>query len=366
MELYVFDINFNRLGIIDDFIDVEIEKNYDKLGSLVLTLDGTKEWVDLLQVDRIIANATDINKGYLIKTREYVDENSSELQIIAPSLNTLLNDRIVLGQQEFTGTLEDVMKSFVLLNAVNPINPNRIIPNLVISTNRGININTTEGTVNKPLADYLYELCKKHDVSFDIVMDHVNKKFVFDVWQGMDRSTLQLTNPHVIFAKDFDNVLKQDFTESTDDLKTTAIVYGEEVEGQPQVVVTINDEKSGYERKEIVVVTRGISKTYVDENNVEVTLSDNEYKALLSEEGKNKLSEYTPIQSFESEVDGKGYGVDYFMGDKVSIRNDELGIIMHSRIMSITQKIDRQGELIEINFGSNIPSFVEKVKRAVK
>ncbi|MDA6141617.1 hypothetical protein OSK03_28010, partial [Escherichia coli] len=68
-------------------------------------------------MDRIITKTTDISRGYIIKTYEYLDENSKELQIIAPSLNILLNDRLIIGQQEFTGTIENVMKSFVYANA---------------------------------------------------------------------------------------------------------------------------------------------------------------------------------------------------------------------------------------------------------
>jgi hypothetical protein len=366
---YVFDLDLNWLGTIDDFVNSELLLSYDSLGSLDLTLDGTSEFASLLQVDRIITKSTDLSRGYLIKTREYLDEKSSELQIIAPSLNVLLNDRLVLGQQEFTGSIENVMKSFVLVNAVQPANPNRIIPNLVISENWGIPIETTEGAVNQYLCDYLYELCKKHDVSFDILLDHENKKFVFDVWQGMDRTTNQNVHSPVVFAKEFENVLKQHYTESVRDWKTTAVVLGENAEGQPGMTVTVNDNQVGYDRKEILIESTGIRKAYMDENEVEVVLTDDEYRRLLEEKGKNSLSEYMPIRTLESDVDGEAnfiYGQDYFMGDKVSVRNDELGLILHTRIMSVNESVDNQGEKLQLNFGSNIPSFIEKVKRAVK
>lgn len=369
MDLYVFNLDFNRLGIIDDFIDLEIKSSYDSLSGLRMTVDGTSEYADLLQTGRILVKCEDVSKGYIIETREYLGEQSSELSIMATSLNVLLNDRIVLGQQEFTGNIEDVMKSFVLVNAVSPVNPNRIIPNLTIANNRGIDITTTEGAVNKPLCDYLYELAKKHNVSFDILMDHDNKKFVFDVWEGLDRSTKQSINPHVIFAKEFDNVLKQHYTESVADIRSTAIVLGEETEGSPREIVAVNDILSGFARKEIVVDANDIKKTYKDDYDREVTLTDAEYRRLLQEKGRNTLAEYQPIRTFESDVDGNSnfvYGSDYFAGDKVSVRNDELGIILHTRIMSVTEKENKQGETLQLNFGSNIPSFIEKVKRAVK
>lgn len=369
LEFYVFDLDFNIQGILDDFEEVQINSKYNDLSTMRLIVDGSKDIVDLLQPDRIITKSTDLTKGYVIKAFDYQDEKSTVLEIIAPSLNMILNDRIVLGQQEFTGTIESVMKSFVNANAVNPVNPNRIIPNLEISANRGIPIEVTEGTVNKPLCDYLYELAKKHDVSFDILLDHTNKKFVFDVWQGMDRSTQQTLNPHVIFAKDFDNVLTQNYVEDIKNNKTTAIVLGEEIEGQSQEIVTVNDGISGFDRKEILVQSTNVRKKYKDNNGNEITLTDAEYRRLLEEAGKNTLAEYQTIKTLESEVDPLSnfiYGVDYFMGDKVSVRNDELGIILHTRIISVVETVNKQGMDLKVNFGSNIPDLLEKIKRAVR
>ncbi|WP_170211398.1 siphovirus ReqiPepy6 Gp37-like family protein [Robertmurraya siralis] len=368
MEFYIFDLNLERKGIVDDFIEVELNSKYDDLGKLHLIVDGTKENVELLQVDRIITKATDITKGYIIKTRDYRDNQSTELEIIAPSINKILNDRLVLGQQEYTGTIENVMKSFVNANAVNPANPNRIIPNLEISENRGIPFEVKEGTVNKPLCDYLYEIAKKNDVSFDILLDHTNKKFVFDVWQGEDRSALQSENPHVIFSKEFENVLTQNYVDDINGYKSTAIVLGEEIEGQTQEIVTVNDDNVGFERKEILVESTNLKRTYRDENGVERTQTEEEYRKLLEENGRNTLAEYQPTKTLESNVDPLSnfiYGVDYFMGDKVSVRDDDLGIILHTRIISVVEKGDKQGNKLQVNFGSNIPDLLTRIKKVV-
>lgn len=354
--------------MIDGFNDVSVNPCYDKLGQLELIVEGTKDYADLLQKDCILAEADSINTGYIIKQREYIDEDSTDLQIIAYSLNIILNDRCILGQQEFTGTIENVMKSFVLVNAVNPVNPNRIIPNLTIASSKGLGIETTEGTVNKPLCDYLYELAKKHDVSFDVLLDHTNKKFVFDVWQGADRTTEQDINPHIMFSKENDNILKQNYIEDVKDLKSTAIVLGEEGDNG-QTIITVNDSLSGFQRKEIIVEATDIKKTYKDENDIEIMLTQTEFEALLTEKGKNTLSEYVTVRSLESEVDAKSnfvYGVDYFIGDKVSVYNDDLGIILHTRIISVIEKENKQGKSLQINFGSNVPELIDKIKRVVK
>ena len=368
MELYVFDLAFNRLGIIDDFESIKIERFYTKMGQLTMTVEGSPGNIELLQKGRILAKTEDIQHGFIILTREFLDEQSSQLEIIAPSLNILLNRRLILGQQSFTGNIENVLKSFVAVNAVTPANPNRIIPGLTISTNRGININTTEADSNVPLDEFLYEVCNKHDISWDVLLDVYNKRFIFDVWQGADRSAEQMVNPHVIFSKDRENVLKQDYTESDSDFKNVAVVAGEG-EGNERTYLTVNDSVSGFDRIEMFVDARDLQSTYRDDNEEEITISPSEYQELLSERGKSKLTEYPKLQTFESDIDlysNEIYGVDYFMGDKVSVKNDDLGIILHTRITAAKESQSSAGTSLDIEFGSNIPTLIDKLKRSVK
>ena len=368
IELYVFDANLNRLGIIDTYISCNIEMHYKKLGSLNLIVNGSNDNLSLLQKGNIITKSNDLQHGYVIETVQYTETAGKELNIIASSLNKLLNRRIVLGQQEFNGNVENVLKSFVQVNAVNPSNTKRIIPNLLIGANKGIAITTTEGTTNSYLGDYLYEIANKFDISFDILIDIATKKFVFTTWQGVDRSTLQTVNDHVIFSKEFDNVLTQNYTDSNSDYRTTAIVAGEG-EGAERVYLTVNDTFTGLNRFELPVDARDLQSTYTDENNTEVTLTPAEYQTLLSERGKNTLSEYENINTFESEVDPTAqfiYNVDYKLGDKVSVINKDLGLTMHTRIVSCIETYKRNGNTLQIDFGDNIPSFIDKVKRAVK
>lgn len=368
IELYVFDANLNRLGVIDVYTSCVIERHYRKLGSLNLIVNGSNDNLSLLQKGNIITKSDDLQRGYIIETVQYTEAAGKEINIIATSLNKLLNRRIVLGQQEFNGNVENVMKSFVQVNAVNPSNTKRIIPNLQIGTNQGIAITTTEGTTNSYLGDYLYEIANKFDISFDILINISTKKFVFTTWQGVDRSTQQTANSRIIFSKEFDNVLSQNYIDSIADYKTTAIVAGEG-EGAERVYLTVNDTPTGLNRYELPVDARDIQSTYTDETNTEVTLTPAEYQTVLTERGKNKLSEYKSINTFESEVDPNAqfiYNVDYKLGDKVSVINNDLGITMHTRIVSCIETYQRNGNSLQIDFGDNIPSFIDKVKRAVK
>lgn len=368
MELYVFDQSFKFHGVIDEYKQLTIEKHYSKKSVLTLSIAGTKENIALLDKGRVIAKKDDLSHAFIIETREVLDDKESTLQVIAFSLHHLLKKRIVWGQQEFTGTIESVMKSFVRLNAIEPVNPNRIIPNLILNTDNEITGATTEGCSYKQLDDYLFEIANKHEVSWDILFDYSNQKYVFDVWKGADRSTQQTNNPHVIFSQEFDNVLKQHYFESDSEVKTTALVAGEG-EGTGRTLITVNDELTGLEREELYVDARDLQSTYRNSNEQDVTLTPAQYSSLLSERGKSKLAENKRIQTFESDVDLHSsfiYGQDYFMGDIVSIKNLKLNVILHTRIMSVIEVFSSSGKTLSVNFGSNIPTLLDKIKKAVK
>lgn len=368
MELEVFDLALNNIGLVDVYEEIKFEINYEKRSELSFIVDASVENIELLKEDVILTKANDLERGYIIKHFEFLDDNSSRLLIEAPSVNVILNDRLILGQQSHSGNIEDVMKAFVNANAVNPANPNRVIPNLVIGENTGIDIEVNETTIGVPLDEYQYELSNKYDISWDLLLDHENKKYVFTTWQGVDRTTEQDVNHHVVFSKELENIITQQYVTNNRHHKTTAVVAGEGDDTE-RVYVTVNDELSGYDRKEIFVDARSLQSKYKDENDNEVTLTPEEYKSALEEQGENTLTEYKPIRTFESEVDMYSqfeYGVDYFCGDKVTIENEDVGIIMHTRVVSAIEIYDKTKDDLKLDFGSSIPTLIDSIKRMVK
>lgn len=367
MELFIFDMDFNRLGIIDTYEKVEIEQKYHNHSELILTVAASEENTFLLldnDENRIITKNTDINRGYIIEIVEYKDERQLEIIVIAKSLSIMTGWRWIEGQQRFSGNVEDVIKSFVNANAINPTNPNRVIPDLVLGLNDGINIDTDESYLNKQLDLALWEICTRYDMSFEILMNHEAKKYVFSTYTGTDRSGDQSINQHVIFSKAFDNVTLQSYVDDKANYRSTAYVIGAD-----DTIVKVHDDISGFNRRELIVDLKSLQKKFQDENGRDVTLTDEEFKELLAENGLNRLSEYQRIRTFESEIDSESQFVfnrDYFLGDKVTNRNDELKIVTHARVATAKERYDRAGYHLSLEFGTSIPKLLDKIKRMVK
>lgn len=374
IELWVFDINLNRLGIIDDFEEAIFEKKFYTHSICELQLNGTPKNSELLLVTdnsldkelRVIVRSDEPTKGYIVEVAQFTDEAKTTITVIAYSLSVILNWRLVTGQQRFKGALGTVLTSFVSYNCITT-EPGRIMPNLILGTYAGLTTQVDEAYANKPVDEILFAIAEKYDVSYEIVINHTTKKFVFNLIKGTDRSALQSTNNRIIFAEEFENVLNQSYTDDKTNIRNVAYVAGEG-EGTQREVVIINNAVTGWNRREIFIDARDLQSEF-DEDGETVTIPESEYIALLTERGNNKLQDYQRIQTFESGINTQAqftFNEDYFLGDLVSNRNDRLNIIMHNRVVVAKETFNQQGYHLAIEFGTAIPTLTEKIKRDVK
>lgn len=368
LDLYIFDWNFNILGEVSSYKSLKIARNEQQLSILTLELDVCKDNVDKLRDGLILTTQKNPELGYEIKHVGYKDEEGDSLVVIATSINRILGTRSIIAQQTFNGQVETVLRELVNKNAITPANPRRVIPNLRLGAVSGIVATIDEVTVGDRIDDFLYSMCKKHDFSFDILMNHKDKKFDFVIWRGIDRSIEQSVNPHVIFSKEFDNVISQNYIKETLNTRTTAMITGEEEYGVTRYA-TINDNLSGLDRIELYVDASSIKSKYNDEYGRAMFLTPSEYIKALEGQGARELEEFKDVMTLESEVDPFGqykYGVHYFLGDKVSVRNDDLSLIMNTRVTSATEEYKKEGYTLSIEFGSKIPKLFDKIKKAVR
>lgn len=368
MELNIFHMDtFERLGIIDEFQLLEITTNYKKHSELELLVSATEE-----NIDYFIANNDDIFltvgigkvRGYLIESVKYTDEKKTTLEVYCKSLSSMLGWRQIDVQQTYRGNVEQVIRSFVNANAVTPTNINRKIDNLILGNLSGITETTEESYVNKELDESLWEICVKFDIAFEIFADITNKMFEFVVWKGTDRSTNQTIRDAVIFSKEFDNVLSQNYTDDKSDYRNTVIIVGEG-DGVARTYLVVGNENKGRKRREMFVDARDLQSSESDQTK----MSQTAYEALLIERAKNKQAEYERVQSFETDIvyDSQfTFGSDYFMGDLITIRNDEISVALHTRIVTAKEKYSKKGYELSTEFGSNVPTLLTKIKKAVK
>lgn len=357
MPLKIIDRDFHLLGEIDDYESLIFTRRWSKPGDFQITININKRHTAALQKETFIMLGKHVNKAGIIRHREIkTDENGNEVLLAQGStLSNILSRRITvppigLAYDHINAAAEDVMKHYVDVNAVNPDNPDRIIPNLVIAPSQARGANISWDSRLKNLAEELEANSIKSGLGWDVYLDIINMHYIFEVYAGRDLTAGQTINSPVIFSADFDNIKEQSFTDS--DLNYSNYAYvGGQGEGELREIAEVGTD-IGLDRREVFVDARDISNS-----------SD------LVIRGSEKLLELKSVQNFQATVMPSAsfvYEQDWDLGDKVTIQNKKWGITMDTAISEIKETYEPDGFKLEVVFGNSMPTLITKIKQEFK
>ena len=347
MNLFILNTNLDVVAIVDVYESLIWTERYDKYGDFELRLPVSKEALTYLKQDYYVENPDSEHVMIIEKIVIKSDlEFGNYLTVSGRSLESILERRIVWGRQSVNGTLQNGIKALLDAAIINPTTSIRKIDNFVFKESNDPVI--TELMLSAQFTgDNLYEticnLCAEHNLGFKITLSG-DKKFVFELYAGKDRSYDQIANPYVIFSPAFENILNSNYIESKAALKTVALIGGEG-EGTARKFVAAGPGGTGINRRELFVDARDITSAVAEE---EEPISDEAYNALLMQRGREKLAEATNIVSFEGEVDTVTmfvYGVDFYKGDIVQIAN-EYGHETASRVIEVVISENKEGRTV--------------------
>lgn len=177
------------------------------------------------------------------------------------------------------------------------------------------------------------------------------QNLLYNCYEGTDRTADSATP--VIFSQDFENLIDVDYAQDTTELKTFALVGGEG-EGLDRFFATYGS-STGWSRREVFVDGISYPRKYRDAQDVEHTYTDAEYTAMLQGEAETALKEHLITETFEGKIDLTlspfKFGIDFDLGDLVTVQDNRLGLFKDVRILSVTEVQDTDGYLINIDFG---------------
>ncbi|MBU3098390.1 MULTISPECIES: siphovirus ReqiPepy6 Gp37-like family protein [Clostridium] len=367
MEIYIFNRRLEFQGILDNFTSLRWVRRYLKCGEFELNCDSTPESLNLLARENIIYKKGDTEAGYIEFRNLKQDIEGKEVLIIKGKFLTgYLNRRIIWGTEILNVTTEVAMRTLVNKNGVAPVDPNRIIPKLMLGTIKNYTEKVDYQVSYANLAEELECLSNVSNLGHRITFDITNRKLELDVYKGIDRSVNQSINPRCIFAKEFENILEQEYVDSLNNYKNLALIGGIG-EGAERKLVTVGS-SSGLDRFEIFADQKSLSNTE-DIGGVSTTMSDADYTLLLIGKGNETLAETLEIQTFDSKINSNSnltYKIDFDLGDIVTYVSKKWGLTIDSRITEVEEVYEEAGPQINITFGNNIPTLIDKIKRLVK
>lgn len=329
MDLMVLDEKFDSIDVFDEYESLIWTDRYNEAGDFEIYTIANISVINKLKQNRYLYNPDDEDHIMVIENIEISTDalNGNKFKVTGRSAESILERRVIWEQTTLDGYLQGQIKKLLEENIISPEIPERKLTNFIFEESNDPVI--TELKISKQFTgDNLYEaivdICKYFEIGFKVRLRNDNK-LVFSLYAGADRSYEQFANPHIVFSPSFENLVNTNFYRSNVEIKTLALVAGEDEAGLRRRITVGDENLFGYERRELYVDARDIqSEVYDDEGN-ESTLPDDEYFALLKERGEEKMLEYKNVHTFEGEVEpaiNYTYGMDYFIGDVVQIENE--------------------------------------------
>lgn len=362
MELFIFNRKLELLRIFESYYSFRWVRNYHTAGTFELHCALNKETLELFKIGNIIWKKGDIEGAYI--THLHMSQSSDgidTLSIQGNFLTGLLGDRIVWGTETLKTTTELAMRTLVNNNAINPKLTDRKLEMFKLGEEKGYKDEIDYQVSYNNLLVELEELSVSSDIGFRTMLDIYNKKLIFDVYKGVDRTVSQSQNAPAIFSREFENVLEQNLTNSTHNYRNIALVAGEG-EGVERKLTTVGG-GVGWDRKELFVDARDLQTEKEDGSSI----TEKDYIEILKQRGETRLGEYAKLDTFECKLNihsNMQYKLDFDIGDLVTYISKAWGISIDTRITSIEEIYEPDGFNVYVTVGNPIPTLRDKIKQS--
>lgn len=297
------------------------------------------------------------------------DKGTKTYNVKGRTLEMILTTRIVWGTYNAQNKdASTVMYDLVSQNCVNSTDTKRKIPFLELATDTHVGGKISKQVTGGEVYDAVTAIASDSDIGFNILFKPREKKLVFEVIEGTDRTINQTDVDPVEFSTDLEDILSSSYYSNNQDLKSVALVAGENSSTSRVTLVTGDDTTSGLLRRELYVDARDLQSESTDESGTSVELTPTEYKNTLIQRGNEKLAECLTTETFEAQIRVFGdvqyeFNKDYFKGDKITVRDKQLNVTVSARITEVEEDYDDEYALI-LTFGYSYPTIMQKVKQA--
>lgn len=373
IQILVFEVNdttFDSIGEVNQYESLIWPDKFNGFGTFELWAPITDENSQYFKKGNILWCGGD-NAAVVEIVKSEIDEiGTKTYNVKGRTLEMLLTTRIIWGTYNAVNKdASTAMYEIVNQNCVNPSNANRKIPYLKLAEDLKFGGKITYQKTGGEVYDSLSTIASTYDLGFNVLFKPKTKELIFEVVEGVDRTVEQSTNDPVEFSTELEDLLSSSYYTNDQDVKNVAFVQGEGSGSSRKSVISGETDSKGFMRRELYVDARDLQSTSVDENGEEQNLSPTEYTQVLTQRGDDKLSECKTTETFEAQIRVFGdvqyeFGVDYKKGDKVTVRDEQLNVVVSARITEVQEEFDDEYALV-LTFGYSYPTIMQKVKQQI-
>lgn len=336
-EIYILDKNFDNFAVLDTFKSFIWTDRYNEAGDFEIETVANEYYLNIFRQDYYVYFSRSEHLMIIEQLEINSDaEDGNTIKVRGRSLEAILDRRVIWGWKTLNGSFQNGVKTLINENVISPENGRRRFPNFIFEDTNDAHIAELQ-MVTQYFGDNLYEAivdaCKVLNVGFKVTLNS-EKQLVFKLYYSVFHNCDQDENPFVIFSVDYDNLINSNYKSDMVNYKTVALIGGEG-DGSEKRFTSYelpSGGGSGYDRREMYTDQQGVTSDLGEEE-----LDSEDYDQLLKSKGSEELAEKIVTEEFEGETMDTSfvYGVDYNLGDVVTLRN-EYGKSSISRVAEYT------------------------------
>ncbi len=352
MDIKILDSSLTFVAMIDDFESVVINRKYADIESIVITINTSKKNTEHLKAGNYVFVDDKLNKFFRIyNTKKNLNKEGITITATGFSIMQMFKQRITIpatGQatEGYTDTTEAIIKSYINSNCIASSDAGMNYSLMDIAPNHGIGSTITDETRYKNLYDEVIRLTTIDDLGIKSTFDIDDKKLVFDVYEGDDKTAGNTAgNNPVIFSTIFDNILEATIEETQTVIQNYALVGGQG-ESADRVIQVVNDDETGMERHVFFIDASDLATT--DE---------------LTSRGQSQL--LLPSYYIDAVINPTAqpkYEADYDIGDLVTVVVD--GLQLNTRIVELTETYQGNTFGLNVIFGNKTIDLATLLNRS--
>lgn len=369
----ILDETKTPIGIIDTAKSIIWHSVYFGVGDFEIYVQATPKHVSLLQIGNYVTRNGTNDVGIIEKINVKFDIYNGYMMIASGRFaKSILDRRIIYNMIRnennptvISGLVEVAARQLVLNNAINcSFDASRNIPNLVLGQLKDFQAQIVDENGNpaqkqvscENLLEYTDELLHEYGYGAKVTINESNKNFLYTVYTGTDRSATNTGGYQpIILCTDYDNLNSSEYNFDATNLKN-AVFIGGEGEGIDRFFSLYTESKSGLELREMFLDASSINRTYrEDEDAPEEEYTDEEYNTLLKQQGQVALNTQKAEETFDGDLN-VDFGMyrfnrDYFIGDIVTVQDNNINKFVNNRITETTEVQDDNGYNVDLVFG---------------
>lgn len=358
------------LGIVDTAKSIIWHSVYFGVGDFEIYVQASPEVVALLQAGNFVTRPDDLEVGIIEKIN--IANSPQDGRMVTATgrfAKSILERRLIYNLSGtvntptiLRGNVETEVRRVVAANAIAcSFDSRRNIPLLALGDVAGLpqrivdeNGYATQKQVSyQNLLAYTDALLQEYGLASTVILDEDAQKLRYVIYAGIDRSWDNAAgNDPIVFSKEFDNLTSTAYEYDTAAEKNAALIGGAG-EGVERFYSLIAGAQTGLQRREMWVDASSLNRTYKDDNDVEQTYTDDDYRAMLNAAGTQQLNVNRATETFDGTLDIQNsqwkYNRDFALGDIVTTQDDEIGRYINVRLREVLEVQDENGYSIEAN-----------------